>query len=155
MVSSSSRNGCAIQYVQVSYVAHVTPIPENLDSNEAASFLCAVRMTCCFVARRMLTITCTGCHCVPRVEVQPNKARRLDCNSWCWRRPRTSWFALPLVFTPISHLHILLAVQYAVHAFGLRVVAVGLSSFLFDAPSACFSLYHRLQTQVLKRKSCV
>jgi hypothetical protein len=45
--------------------------------------------------------------------------------------------------------------QYAVHAFGLRVVAVGLLSLLFDVPSACFSLYYRLQTQVLKRKSYV
>ena len=43
-------NRCIIQHVQVSYVAHVTPIPESLDSNEAASFLCAVRIGCCFVA---------------------------------------------------------------------------------------------------------
>jgi D-arabinose 1-dehydrogenase-like Zn-dependent alcohol dehydrogenase len=50
MVFPSSHNGCVIQCVQVSYVAHVTPIPENLDSNEAASFLCAVRMSCYFVA---------------------------------------------------------------------------------------------------------
>ena len=50
MVFPSSYNGCVIQRVQVSYVAHVTPIPENLDSNEAASFLCAVRMNCRSVA---------------------------------------------------------------------------------------------------------
>jgi D-arabinose 1-dehydrogenase-like Zn-dependent alcohol dehydrogenase len=49
MVSPSSHNGRDTQRVQVSYVAHVTPIPENLDSNEAASFLCAVRMSCRFV----------------------------------------------------------------------------------------------------------
>jgi propanol-preferring alcohol dehydrogenase len=29
---------------QVSYVNHVTPIPEGFDSNAAASILCAVRM---------------------------------------------------------------------------------------------------------------
>jgi hypothetical protein len=45
----SSHNGYVIQRVQVSYVAHVTPIPENLDSYEAASFLCAVRMSYCSV----------------------------------------------------------------------------------------------------------
>lgn len=28
---------------QVSYVHHVTPIPKDLDSNAAASILCAVR----------------------------------------------------------------------------------------------------------------
>jgi D-arabinose 1-dehydrogenase-like Zn-dependent alcohol dehydrogenase len=52
----SSRNGCIIQRVQVSYVAHVTPVPENLDSNEAASFLCAVRMSYCFVATTNIDI---------------------------------------------------------------------------------------------------
>ena len=44
----SSHDGCVIQRVQVSYVAHVTPIPESLDSQEAASFLCAVRISCSF-----------------------------------------------------------------------------------------------------------
>ena len=44
-MSSASSCGHDIQRNQVSYVAHVTPIPENLDSEEAASFLCAVRIT--------------------------------------------------------------------------------------------------------------
>lgn len=50
MVYPSPHSQCVIQCVQVSYVAHVTPIPENLDSHEAASFLCAVRTGCCLIA---------------------------------------------------------------------------------------------------------
>jgi hypothetical protein len=62
MVFPSSHNGCIAQHVQVSYAAHVTPIPENLDS--------------VLLPRRILTITCKGCQCIPHVEVQPNKSRR-------------------------------------------------------------------------------
>ena len=105
--------------------------------------------------RRILTITFTGCHCIPRVEVQPNKARRLDCASWSWRRPRTSWFVPQLIITfPISPLHFL-AVQYAVHAFGLRVVAVGLSSFLLMPPQRVSHCISPSDTGAEKKELCL
>ncbi len=54
----SSREGYVIQRYKVSYVAHVTPIPENLNSQEAASFLCAVGISyCLLLSERTSTIT--------------------------------------------------------------------------------------------------
>ena len=41
--SGFSVDGTFSQYV-VSWVTHVTPIPDNLSSAEAASILCAVRL---------------------------------------------------------------------------------------------------------------
>jgi hypothetical protein len=98
----SSHNGCVIQRVQVAYVARVTPIPENLDSHEAASFLCAERISCYFVAMANIDNHMYMVPRIPRVEVQPNKSRRLDCTSWSWRRPRPriSWFAPSIITSP-------------------------------------------------------
>ncbi|KAH9963063.1 GroES-like protein [Russula compacta] len=76
------------QYV-VSYVSHVTPIPENLSSQEAASFLCA---------------GVTVYRALKYGQTKPG-----------------DWIVLPGAGGGLGHL----AVQYAVHAFGLRVVAVG------------------------------
>jgi len=85
----------------VSYVAHVTPIPENLDSNEAASFLCAG-----VTVYRALKYS----HAKPG-----------------------DWIVLPGAGGGLGHL----AVQYAVHAFGLRVVAVDTGA---EKKELCLSL---------------
>jgi len=80
-------DGTFSQYV-VSYISHVTPIPESLKSDEAASFLCAG-----VTVYRALKYSHT--------------------------RPG-DWIAIPGAGGGLGHL----AVQYAVHSFGLRVVAV-------------------------------
>ncbi|KAI0260290.1 GroES-like protein [Gloeopeniophorella convolvens] len=86
-LSGYTVDGTFSQYV-VSYVSHVTPIPEKLDSAEAASFLCAG-----VTVYRALKYSNT----------KPG-----------------DWVVLPGAGGGLGHL----AVQYAAHAFGLRVVAV-------------------------------
>jgi len=99
-LSGYTIDGTFSQYV-VSYVAHVTPTPENLDSNEAASFLCAG-----VTVYRALKYS----HAKPG-----------------------DWIVLPGAGGGLGHL----AVQYAVHAFGLRVVAVDTGA---EKKELCLSL---------------
>ena len=47
-LSGFTVDGTFAQYV-VSYVHHVTPIPDELPSDAAASILCAVRRFVCYV----------------------------------------------------------------------------------------------------------
>ncbi|KAI9436127.1 GroES-like protein [Russula earlei] len=105
-LSGYTVDGTFSQYV-VSYVNHVTPIPENLSSQEAASFLCAG-----VTVYRALKYSRT----------QPG-----------------DWIVLPGAGGGLGHL----AIQYAVHAFGLRVVA--------SIPQ----LYRRLDTGAEKRELCL
>jgi propanol-preferring alcohol dehydrogenase len=86
-LSGYTVDGTFQEYV-VSFVNHVTPIPESLNSQEAASFLCAG-----VTVYRALKYSNT----------KPG-----------------DWIVLPGAGGGLGHL----AVQYAVHAFGLRVVAV-------------------------------
>ncbi|KAH9054533.1 GroES-like protein [Lactarius vividus] len=86
-LSGYTVDGTFSEYV-VSYVNHVTPIPESLNSQEAASFLCAG-----VTVYRALKYSNT----------KPG-----------------DWIVLPGAGGGLGHL----AVQYAAHAFGLRVVAV-------------------------------
>ena len=155
MFYSSSHSRCVIQRVQVSYVAHVTPIPENLDSHEAASFLCAVRTSCCLIPWRILTITCAGCHRIPRVKVQQYKSRRLDRTSWSWRWPRTSWFAPRSIIT--SSISPSRSFSYSICRPCIWTASRSRWSVIlvFDTTSACFLLYCGFQTPALKRKRCV
>ncbi|KAF8491383.1 GroES-like protein [Russula emetica] len=99
-LSGYTIDGTFSQYV-VSYVAHVTPIPENLDSNEAASFLCA---------------GVTVYRALKYSQTKPG-----------------DWIVLPGAGGGLGHL----AVQYAVHAFGLRVVAVDTGA---EKKELCLSL---------------
>lgn len=86
-LSGYTVDGTFSEYV-VSSVNHVTPIPENLGSQEAASFLCA---------------GVTVYRALKYSQTKPG-----------------DWIVLPGAGGGLGHL----AVQYAVHAFGLRVVAV-------------------------------
>jgi propanol-preferring alcohol dehydrogenase len=86
-LSGYTVDGTFSQYV-VSYVSHVTPIPETLRSEDAASFLCA--------------------------GVTVYRALKYS------RTKPGDWIVLPGAGGGLGHL----AVQYAVLAFGLRVVAI-------------------------------
>jgi hypothetical protein len=66
-------HGYVIQHNQVSYAAHVTPIPVNLHSPEAASFLCGARSFAATSSPRRTSAVMTGClSCILRVEVKSN-----------------------------------------------------------------------------------
>ncbi|KAF8465579.1 GroES-like protein [Russula ochroleuca] len=99
-LSGYTVDGTFSQYV-VSYVAHVTPIPENLDSQEAASFLCA---------------GVTVYRALKYSQTKPG-----------------DWVVLPGAGGGLGHL----AIQYAVHAFGLRVVAIDTGA---EKKELCLSL---------------
>ncbi|KAH9958360.1 GroES-like protein [Lactifluus volemus] len=86
-LSGYTVDGTFSQYV-VSYVSHVTPIPESLSSQEAASFLCA---------------GVTVYRALKYSQTNPG-----------------DWIVIPGAGGGLGHL----AVQYAVHAFGLRVIAI-------------------------------
>lgn len=75
--SGFTVDGTFSQYV-VSWVTHVTPIPENLDSAEAASILCAVSHVDSVRipgGQSYLHATITGCHCLPRDQVLEGEDR--------------------------------------------------------------------------------
>ncbi len=70
-LSGYTVDGTFAEYA-VSYVNHVTPIPEGFPSDAAASILCAVRFLHPLVIFLLISYYFIGCHRLPRHQVQSN-----------------------------------------------------------------------------------
>ena len=105
--SGFTVDGTFSQYV-VSWVTHVTPIPDSLSSAEAASILCAVCIHFLYDATSCTSLTWFVQGITVYRAIKYSGAKIGD------------WIVLPGAGGGLGHL----AVQYAV-AMGLRVVAVG------------------------------
>ncbi|KAG6900464.1 hypothetical protein C0993_010182 [Termitomyces sp. T159_Od127] len=101
-LSGYTVDGTFSEYV-VSFVRHVTPIPENLDSRAAASILCAVRPQ--FSSPRRLLIISQGVTVYRALKYSQTTAG--------------DWVVLPGAGGGLGHL----AVQYAKNM-GLKVIAI-------------------------------